>query len=158
MIPRFIIVHHTASNRDKTTVAQVNNWHKARDFTLSSLGYYVGYHYLILGSGDIVLTRRPEEIGSHILKQNDGKIGVCLTGNFDIETPSPAQLTSLQGVLERLKLAYNIPDDKILGHRELVATICPGKELMRWLNLYRQLSFLQKKILELKALLAKLRS
>lgn len=157
MIPKYIIVHHTVSSRDNTTIRSINDWHKARDFTLSSLGFYIGYHYLILGSGEVVQTRRDNEMGCHILKQNDGKIGVCLTGNFDIETPTPVQLTSLQGVLEKLKLTYSISDDKILGHKELVSTACPGKELMKWLKLYRQLTFLQKKILELKAMIARLK-
>ena len=129
MIIKQIVIHHTASSRDKTTLQDVNNWHKARDFTLSSLGYYVGYHYLILGTGEVIQTRRDTEMGCHTIP-NTGKLGICLTGNFMIETPSDAQLKSLSDLVDKIKTEYNITD--VRGHRELSNTECPGDNLFIW--------------------------
>ena len=146
MIPKYIIVHHTASSRDNTTVKDVNAWHKVRNFTLSNLGYYVGYHYLILGNGDIVQTRQDYEVGCHCVAQNMNfqSIGICLTGNFNAEEPSKEQLDSLTDLLERKLKDFNISKEKVLGHREVSSTECPGENLFKWLLLYREISLLQR--------------
>jgi N-acetyl-anhydromuramyl-L-alanine amidase AmpD len=148
MTPKYIIIHHTASSRDKTTVKDVNAWHKVRNFTLSNLGYYVGYHYLILSNGDVVQIRQDFEVGCHCIAQNMNfqSIGVCLTGNFETETPSEQQFASLTELLERKLKDFNIPKEKVLGHKEVSSTECPGKNLFKWLLLYRQVSLLQKLI------------
>jgi len=149
-IPKYLIIHHTASDRDKTTLADVDAWHKLRwpDFRSDLLGYYVGYHYLIEANGQITQTREDYEEGAHTIGYNQKSIGICLTGNFDLEEPSLLQLNALQPLLDRLKVQYNISSDKILGHCQVSATRCPGRRLLRWLNIYKQLSLLQR-VLEL---------
>ena len=139
---KFLVIHHTVSSRDKTTVEDVNSWHKARwpNFR-SSLGFWVGYHFLVLGDGRIIQTRKDNEMGAHCIT-NDGKVGICLTGNFEIEKPSEQQIASLKGILERLKKDYNITDSNIKGHCELSRTLCPGRHLMDWLKGYRRRSIL----------------
>ena len=146
MKPLYIIVHHTVSSRDKTTVADVDAWHKLRwpDFR-SELGYWVGYHYLIEGNGQITQTRKGHEEGAHTLGgYNQKSIGVCLTGDFDTEEPSVSQLAALKALLDRLKRQYDIPDTNILGHKQAWLTACPGFYLMKWLDAYKQLSLLQR--------------
>ena len=150
MIPKEIIIHHTASNRDNTTLKDIENWHKARWFGfVSSLGYHIGYHFVIFSNGEIVQTRRENEVGAHAVP-NEGRIGIALTGNFEEEKPTDEQLKSLNGLIERLKKDYKI---EVKGHREVSKTLCPGKELHRWLLLNRKISLL-KKIVQL--LMAKL--
>jgi N-acetyl-anhydromuramyl-L-alanine amidase AmpD len=146
MIPKEIVIHHTASSRDNTTVKNIDDWHKLRwaDFR-GSLGYWIGYHYVILGNGEVVQTRRDNEMGAHCIP-NDGKIGIALTGNFDIEAPSEAQLNSLSPLLTKLKLNYGLTDNNIYGHWEKSATACPGREMKKWLLLTRQVSLLRKLI------------
>lgn len=156
MIPTNIILHHSCSSRDKTTSQNINAWHKARDFTLSSLGFYTGYHYLILGNGQIIQTRKDNEMGCHCVP-NDGKIGICLTGNFEIEMSTTEQLISLGEILEKIKKDYGFTDDVIFGHCEKVRTACPGKNLMIWLKSYRQVSFLKRQITKLLELLKRLK-
>lgn len=153
MIPTSILLHHSATNRDNTTLEDINNWHKARGFKSSSLGFYVGYHFVIFADGWTKQTRRENEIGSHTIP-NEGKIGICLTGNFEIEMPTSAQLASLQELLERIKKDYQLDDSVIFGHGEKNKTLCCGKNLMIWLNSYRQISILKKIIMKLTELLA----
>jgi hypothetical protein len=153
MIPRQIILHHSASSRDKTTIKDINAWHKLRwpDFK-SSLGYFIGYHFVITADGTITKTRQSEEIGAHCIP-NEGRVGICLTGNFDVETPTLRQLDSLGGLLVKLKSIYQLKDTDIFGHCELAKTACPGKNLFIWVKEYRQIGALQKIIIELKRLL-----
>ena len=146
MTPTYIIIHHTASSRDKTTVSDVNVWHKVRNFTLSSLNFYVGYHYLILATGEVVQTRQDNEVGCHCVAQNMNfkSIGICLTGNFDIEEPTKEQLNSLSDLVEKKLGEFNISKDKVLGHREVSSTECPGDSLFKWVLLNREISILQR--------------
>ena len=148
-----IVIHHTVSSRDKTTVQDIDAWHKLRwpDFK-GSLGYWVGYHYVITGDGSVKQTREDIETGAHCIP-NVGKLGICLTGNFEIEEPSEKQLSSLQTLLIKLKSEYNISDNQIYGHRELSRTLCPGKTLMSWIEAYRKLSLVKKLLLLYKKLL-----
>ena len=127
-----IVIHHSVSSRDKTTIQQINEWHKARDFNLSSLNFYVGYHYVILGNGEVVQTRRDIEMGCHTIP-NESKLGICLTGNFDIEMPSENQLKSLKDLLDKKLKEYNLDNWAIKGHRELSQTACPGVNLFKWI-------------------------
>lgn len=150
MIPTSIIIHHTASSRDKTTIKNIDDWHKLRwPGFVSSLGYHVGYHFVILGNGDVVQTRRENEMGAHCIP-NDGKIGIALCGNFDTEQPAEAQLNALSPLLTKLKLTYNLTDNDIFGHWQKSATACPGLEMKKWILAYRQLSLLKKLIKALK--------
>lgn len=140
-IPRYIIVHHTVSGRDTTEIEDIDSWHKARNFPLSSLGHYTGYHYVIFGSGLVIHTRRDSETGYHCgaSNMNTQSIGVCLTGNFEEEQPSTAQLEALKSILDQNCAGYGISRDRVLGHQEVKysATACPGKNLLVWVRNYR---------------------
>jgi len=146
MIPKQIIIHHSASSRDKTTIKDINDWHFLRwpDF-ISSLGFNVGYHYVITGEGKTNQTRRDNELGAHCIP-NEGKIGICLTGNFEIEKPTPEQLISLENLISVIKKNYQLNDECIFAHREKSRTICPGKNLFEWIVAYRKISFLKRQI------------
>ncbi len=125
MIPEAIVVHHSAGNPQQT-LASINAEHKARDFTLSSLNFYIGYHYVIDYFGEVTQTRLDNEIGCHCVP-NIGLIGVCLLGNFQISEPSSAQIFSLQKLLYSLEFKYSIKI--VVGHRDRNKTLCPGDNL-----------------------------
>lgn len=143
MFPSFLIIHHTASPRDKTTLQNVNAWHYVRwPKFKSSLGFYIGYHFLITANGKISQIRRENETGAHCLanNMNSKSIGICLTGNFSIETPTTKQGDSLAILLDNLKKKYDIPNKNILGHCQIAnaKTQCPGKNLLSWLEKYKK--------------------
>jgi len=141
MIITTLVIHHSSSGKN-TTIEQINEWHKARGFPMSMLSFNVGYHYVILWDGEVIQTRRDNETGCHTVP-NDGKLGICVVGNFQNEKMSVAQLDSLISLVNRLKLLYNIQDVK--GHREFNRTECPGVELYKWV-LSERISWLQKLI------------
>ena len=157
MTPKTIIIHHSVSNRDKTTLNNINEWHRVRFNFKSSLGYFVAYHYVILGSGKIVQTRQDNEIGAHTIP-NEGKLGICLTGNFEGEQPSQAQLSSLKNLLMNLKQAWNLTNNDIYPHNYYSATLCPGKNLLVWLDNYKKqdLGFIQKQLFDIQQMINKL--
>lgn len=157
MIIKTIILHHSASDQNKTTIADIEAWHKLRwPGFISSLGWHIGYHFIITSSGKITQTRRENEIGAHAIP-NEGRLGICLTGNFLTEYPTPEQLNSLGQLLERLKKDYGLTDEQIKGHLEVSQTLCPGDNFMLWLEKYRQVSRLKKMIEAIKRLIEALR-
>lgn len=131
-IPDKIIVHHSASPRDRTSPMDINDWHFAREFTKSSMGYFIGYHYVIVGTGGIFQARAELEEGCHTIGENTRSIGICLTGNFDTEIPSIAQEKALAELLQKLCNGFNIPISKIYPHRHFKNTSCYGAKLDDW--------------------------
>lgn len=135
MTPRYIIIHHTASPRDTTTLEQVNAWHKARGFPKSSRGWYVGYHFLIT-AGSMFQTRDENERGAHAynpatgIDWNGTSLGVCLTGNFNEDkTLTEYQTQTLHNILRILMENWKIGPKRILLHRDVDQTACPGRNI-----------------------------
>lgn len=120
-----IVVHHSASHPD-TTVAEIEKWHLARKFSS------IGYHRIITSDGVIHSGRPESEIPASVKGFNKGTLAVCLTGSFDRDVPTNYQLISLQVLIQEWKIKH--PSAKIVGHRELGATICPGNNLFNWLK------------------------
>jgi len=119
--PENIIVHHTAVSYDKNPAQfkATNAYHKEKGFPRSSLGYYVGYHYMIEKDGLVIQARSDKDIGAHTSQNNMNysSIGICLTGNFDVELPTDAQIKSLQELINKKQGEYRIPNSKVVPHR-----------------------------------------
>lgn len=121
-----IIWHHSAAESPTPQFAAINEWHKARAFPLSSLGYYVGYHYVIEKDGSVIQARKDAEIGAHDTGENMDSIGICLVGDFTNSRPTLAQEKSFASLLRKLMLTYNISVNSIEPHRRDDTTECPG--------------------------------
>ena len=110
-ILEYIVIHHTASTRDMT-VQEIHQLHLNQGENWKG----IGYHFYIDKQG-IIWRGRPEEMsGSHALDYNSVSIGICLSGNFEIEKPTDNQLKSLSELLQHLKQKYG--NVQIVGHRD----------------------------------------
>ena len=115
---RLIVLHHAAAK--VCSPYQVDSWHKANGWS------GIGYHYFIRKDGTIYRGRPEWAIGAHASGRNSDSIGVCVEGNYDLETNMPTlQKNAVKDVLSYLKDKY--PNAVIKGHREVGATGCPGK-------------------------------
>lgn len=139
-----IIIHHSATDKSRTRVKGIDNNHKKRWGMISSLGYYVGYHFVITGKGKITQTRGFKERGIHTAGKND-YIGICITGNFEEQEPNKTQINSLYELLDKIKEMSSI---EVKQHKDFSATLCPGKNLSDkieiWVQLNKASSLLQK--------------
>lgn len=141
--PEFIIVHHTATAKDDTKFITIKNAH---------IGYGwedIGYHKWVSGDLDgdgILIPGRPEnKVGAHTdsNKMNYRSIGAVVCGDFHStglnETPTAAQLATLQKLLDDLRKQRGIPKERVLGHTEVpgAATDCPGSNLLPFIVNYR---------------------
>ncbi len=106
----------------------------------------IGYHFVVDRSGRIWEGRPITQVGAHAGSQaaNVRNVGVLLLGNFDLQTASSAQLTSLERLVESLRARFRIDRAQVFSHREvrgdcgLGPTKCPGKHLEEWLSGYRK--------------------
>ena len=119
-----IIVHHTASTAD-LTAADVHRIHRQNGWS------GIGYHLFIRKDGLIETGRPLEDVGAHTYGYNKDTIGVCLSGNFNVEYPSDAQLESATKLIGLLCQIYSLNPDAgtVYGHRDFNATACPGDNL-----------------------------
>ncbi len=127
--PDKIIVHHDGVSRTGPSLRIVDAAHKERDFPLSKLGFYVGYHWVIERDGQIARTRFDEEIGAHTVGQNDKSIGIFLAGDFDAEMPTQAQERELGVLLHHYCDLYKLDEYDIFPHRKFAQKSCYGSKL-----------------------------
>jgi len=129
-VPDKIIVHHTAYASDVPQYPLVNEWHRLRGFPLSTLGSYVGYHYLIEKDGSFTQCRSLTEGGAHTLGQNFTSVGICMAGNFDTQGPTSAQKSTLLALIKSVMIQYpTITGSDIYPHRHFNKTSCYGSGL-----------------------------
>jgi N-acetylmuramoyl-L-alanine amidase len=121
-----LVIHHSASLRNTKCVAQdIERWHLQRGFR------EIGYHFVLRGDGHIQVGRDMNKIGAHVKGYNADSIGICAIGNFSETDPVPLRLEpqfiNLARLVNRIVDLY--PDIKIVGHRELTNTQCPGMKI-----------------------------
>lgn len=128
--PQKIIVHHTLVGGNGYQFKGVNNSHKQRNFKISSLGFYVGYQWFIEKDGTLIQARLETELGQHTTGENLSSIGICFAGNFDIELPTAAQITTYTKLVDEIFSRYPlIPRTAIFPHRMYANKSCYGNLL-----------------------------
>ena len=126
-----IVIHHTGNPTDRDiTAAEIHQSHLAIDMS------GIGYHYVVRKDGTVERGRPDWAVGGHAYGENWHTIGIHLSGNFEIGTPTEAQIEKAAMLLATICADYGIPIDRahIVGHRELMATACPGANLFARLD------------------------
>lgn len=140
-LERGIVIHHSATDRVQdgrlVDARWINDVHKRKGFGVvyGSTDYAIGYHFVILQNGTIE-RGRPEHLpGAHSRGHNED-IGICLVGDFDSSTnpqgkrgplqPTSRQMLAVIRLCAELQSRHGIPTDRIVGHRDLNDTLCPG--------------------------------
>lgn len=114
----YIVLHHADASR--CTVQDIHRWHLQKGY----LG--IGYNFFVDKQGDIYRGRPLNTIGAQCLNYNYRSIGVCAEGNYEQERMPGLQINAIASLLAELKRNY-FENAKIVGHRDLYATICPGR-------------------------------
>lgn len=85
----------------------------------------IGYHFFIDKKGYVYRGRPENAIGAHCLNHNTHSLGICVQGNYMLETMPDVQKQSVINLCKYLLTKYNIRDIK--AHNALNSTDCPGK-------------------------------
>ena len=131
-----VIIHHTATSKNYTTFEAINRGHKRRGYSQSSLGFYAAYNCLITGDGEEHWARSLDESGEGTSAFKGFHIDICLTGNFMVEALSEAQKITLTRVLKRIEGKSGIKS--LTFHRDYYPTLCPGKNLIKFIEDYKR--------------------
>lgn len=113
------IVLHNSGVLVLQTVETIHNYHK------NTKGWAgIGYQYYVRKDGSIYRGRPENMAGAHCPGVNSTSIGICAEGNFNEETMSDVQKNAIIELVKDIKSRHNIK--WIKGHREVIATSCPG--------------------------------
>jgi hypothetical protein len=142
-----VCVHHSvykpANNLAelKTQAGLFNSWHKskswAEDTKTPSAYPYISYHYLMATNGEMLRVTDEKYVKYHAgdnfrgdLSFNLHGIAVCLTGNYENDKPTDAQMKALVLFIRDVQKRYDI-NARVRGHKETSAsaTACPGKNI-----------------------------
>lgn len=118
-----VVIHHSAiEQRKNVTPIDIHKAHMRK-------GYCgIGYHFYITKEGYIYRGRPITYVGAHAKYHNYNSIGICFEGNFDIDYLTKEQKFSYQQLIAYLfQELPSITDVRL--HRELNATVCPGKNI-----------------------------
>lgn len=131
-----LVVHHDGSiiPRAYNTLDRIKveaNYHVKQGWK------HLSYHYVIDNVGDIYQCVPETEIGYHAgnLSVNKKSIAVCLHGNFEKQSPTPAQVKALTEfcawIFTKRPDLPKLVRSGLRGHREvrLKPTACPGANL-----------------------------
>lgn len=146
---KLLVVHHSAlvvSGDPRPAAERVRALYK---YHAVNKGWGdIGYHFIVDEDGVVYEGRMggAAVVGGHAYCNNIGTIGIVLLGNFEIESPSQRQAQGLQKLLKNLALQYGLSLDQsaqfhgktfpspIVGHGDLLSTLCPGYSLSSGLS------------------------
>lgn len=132
-----LYVHHSAGPTPLTPAGEVwllqqyDEQHRAKGW--DGLGYS-----FVIGPSGTVYEGRGAKVGAHTDGTNSTAFGVCFLGHFDAAVPTAAATVSFAELVRALRTpqaSHGVPagaltpDSLLLGHRDAVATACPGAAL-----------------------------
>lgn len=137
-----VVIHHSVvyADNDYTTIKVVQNLHvDDRDWA------DIGYHFCVGQDGTVFEGRKMSARGTHTELYNTGSLGVCLLGNFEINTPTQIQVNRANELVRWLALRLRLTH--LAGHRDFNSeTVCPGANLYALLDDFATQSLLQRGI------------
>ena len=142
--PKFIVIHHSVTDGSYQTGLNII---KRQGETFGKDSVKNCYHYMISKEGHIIAWKPENLVIGHCGVDGDYKwdkpcnfnsFGICFLGNFEIDEVSEKQYQTGLVLIKALVEKYNIKD--IYGHKDVINTECPGK------NLYKLIPKIKKEV------------
>lgn len=129
----FLVIHHTGSgayNDIDCSAEQIHRWHLGNGWA------GIGYHYVVRKDGTVERGRPHWAVGSHAYGRNYESIGIHLSGDFSISSPTSRQIEQTALLIANICTDYGLPIDRqhVFGHREVGESSCPGDVLFGLLD------------------------
>ncbi|MER8944402.1 N-acetylmuramoyl-L-alanine amidase [Mesorhizobium sp. M0915] len=139
-VPIRITVHHTGT-LTKPSVSIFKKMRSLQEFSQSRSKLSNGkikpvwsdvpYHFYVSVDGSIAAGRDTLFVGDTNTDYDpSGHISIAVEGNFETETPSVAEISSLKYLIEFLVEKYDLNPNLIGVHSDFAHTACPGKNLV----------------------------
>jgi hypothetical protein len=122
---QYVVIHHSVTV-PTATPDDIALLHKARGWD------GIGYHFVIDNKGMVFYVGDVGTARANVLNMNEKVIGVCLIGDFTKSLPTDSQIDSAHWLCQFFIDAPAWPNvkswAKVVGHKELQATACPGND------------------------------
>lgn len=145
-----VFMHHTATTKNlsnpKQAIKDIYYYH-----TVTRGWGDIGYNYIVDTKGTVYEGRYGGEgvIGAHTGPGNNGSIGIAVLGNYDQTKVPDSVMKSLTSLVAEKSKLHGIDANgfskfrgensaNILGHKDMMATSCPGKNLYAALPVIRK--------------------
>ena len=115
-----VYLHHTVTSKN-ASVESINQIH------INNGWERLSYHVLIRDNGTIQLINPFSKYTYHTKGKNQKGIAIALVGNYEEEKPSKEMIEATRYVIETLCNTPNLYVESIKGHKDVKATLCPGK-------------------------------
>jgi len=135
-VPVRITIHHEGEifNRGENApehIKRVQVWGMGPDRNWADMPY----HFLIDPDGNIYEGRNVFTAGETATEYDpSGHLLLTCMGNFEEQELSQAQLNALINLTAYCCNKYGIPSDSIASHKDYAETLCPGKDLYRYIS------------------------
>ncbi len=123
---RFLVVHHSAIPPEKGPEV-IARYHVEKQGWPG-----IGYHYFVDPKGKIFQTNPLEVVSYHTRDYNFSGVGICLAGDFTSSIPPTVQIQALGHLCAYLLEKLNLSKEAIVGHQDLIPTVCPGGKWKEW--------------------------
>jgi hypothetical protein len=135
---QFLYIHHAAGRAPAPSLeaesARVRMYEIQHARTLTPSNPRIGYTTLFGQSGNVYEGTGPGFVGAHTAGRNSSSWGACFMLDGNVEVPTLAMLKSFQAWRANLlSSGFLTPSYALRGHRDSVATECPGSIVYRLL-------------------------
>ncbi|MDF1656055.1 MAG: peptidoglycan recognition family protein [Verrucomicrobiales bacterium] len=128
-----VVIHHTQSPNEIAAFQRARLVNVQRYHIVEREWGDVAYHYLIGSDGRIFEGRDAEFQGDSGTSYDlDGRLLICVLGDFTKELPSEEALNSLIEWTARSLKKNGLTGKDLVTHRMVAATDCPGDRLQEW--------------------------
>ena len=130
-----LVVHHSA-------VPPTVGPQRMADYHVKNLEWPgLGYHFMVGEDGIVYQGNHLKTVSYHTGNANGHCVGICFLGNFTNSVPPPEQLRAGAHLVAWLMQELDIELDNVKGHKEMLATQCPGKQWLegkKWKQMLRR--------------------
>ena len=134
-----ITVHHSGDGKPflaTSTTDTIRHLQLVREAHLQRGMVDIAYHFAVDRAGRVWQLRSLVYEGQHVRPSKDRRIfwnehniGIVTLGDFNLQSPTPAQINRLIAFLHLVRAKYALPLSRLSIHQELVQTDCPGRHL-----------------------------
>ena len=120
---RYLVIHHSGGFNQ--SVEAIARYHVGPNHISSEGIPGIAYHFYITEDGTTFQTNELETVSWHVGGNNTASVGICMSGNFNGQPPSQAQLQSALSLVA--SLVDKLGNVEVKGHRDFSNTSCPGQ-------------------------------
>lgn len=118
--PEYFVVHTAAYSGRNCDRDMIDRWHRQKGWN------GIGYHFVIINDkhdtlpdGTLQKGRPIHRTGAHVKGINIRSLGICCVGHGDRKSFTRAQRETLFELLSDLMDRFEVPIDRVIGHREV---------------------------------------